>query len=701
MIEPLGNLSLSGAVLAAAGATLVSVIAGRHATPQGAHLWMRTARWLFVLIGLFLSAAVGLLLTALLTDQFRFEYVASYSERSMLGGYKFAALWAGQAGSLLLWGWLLAILSMTAVFGWRRLEGREYAIGHAVLALVCGFFAAVLLFAANPFQLVTGLEPFDGRGLNPQLQDLSMIIHPPLLFLGYAGFTMPFAILLGVLIVRPQENRWLASIRRWVLFSWVFLGAGILMGAWWAYIELGWGGYWAWDPVENASLLPWLTSTALLHSMFVQQHRGMFKIWNASLIASTFLLCIFGTYITRSGVIDSVHAFAESLIGVFFLVFLLTATLLAVGLMIWRRRELAPPKPIEGLISREGAILGANVLLTVMTMVTLIGTIFPLIGPLVGADGVTVKAPFYNRVVAPMGIGLVGLMALAPVLAFGQQAAQRIAHNLRWPAVGVLIVTSLVAFFLTFNIWALLCVAIVALGTGAVVVDFIRSVGARQRSTGEGLLPAMARLIDRDHRRYGGQIAHLGLMLIVVGVAGSSLFSTESTHTLKPGDTFEEAGFTMRFNTLNETRGENFSAVQASIDLVDAAGVSETITPQVRFYDKWSEQPNAEIALRSTLTEDLYISLAGWESGGHAGGIVAAIQVRVNPVVIWIWFGGIVMVVGGCFCMLPKLLPQARAETRVGASVGREQRPPEAHGGSPTDPQSLPATPRSSVEVPV
>ncbi len=654
MIETLGNLSLSGATLAAASAMLASIVAARRGGQQASVPWMRAARWLLVLVALLFSVAAGLLLTALQTDDFRFAYVVDYSERAMLGGYKFAALWAGQAGSLLLWGWLLSVLGAIAVFGWRRLPGREHAMAHACLALVCGFFATLLLFSANPFALTEGGPTADGRGLNPQLQDLAMIIHPPLLFLGYAGFTMPFAMLVGVLIAKPGDSKWIASIRRWVLFSWIFLGAGILMGAWWAYIELGWGGYWAWDPVENASLLPWLTSTALLHSMFVQQHRGMFKIWNASLVATTFLLCIFGTYITRSGVIDSVHAFAASLIGVFFLVFLLGTTALSIGLILWRRKALAPPRPIEGLVSREGAILAANVLLTIMMMVTLIGTIFPLIGPLVGAAGVTVKAPFYNRVVAPMGIALVGLMSMAPILAFGQQAASKILRSLRWPAVAGLVVTGLVAVTITHNIWALLCVAIVTVGTAAVIVDFARSVGARRRSTGESLGRAVIRLIDRDHRRYGGQLAHLGLMMIVVGVAGSSLFGVESTHKVTPGTSFDAAGFTLRFDGIKDLRGPNYSAVQASVQLVDPSGRTETITPQVRFYDKWSEQPNAEIALRSTWTEDLYISLAGWE----AGGTVAAIAVHVNPVVVWIWLGGIVMVLGGVFCMLPRVVPQ-------------------------------------------
>ncbi|MCA9285952.1 MAG: heme lyase CcmF/NrfE family subunit [Phycisphaerales bacterium] len=658
MIELIGNLSLAAAVLVAA-ATVIASIGAAALGPVAGAPWLRGSRWLVASLAVFVTVAAAMLLTALMTHDFRFTYVAAYTERALPVGFTFAALWAGQEGSLLLWAWLLSMLCLMATMGWRRLVGTEVAVAHAVLAVVCGFFAVILLFAANPFQMFDGPPPLDGRGLNPQLQDLAMIIHPPLLFTGYAGFTMPFAMLVGVLIAGPRDNRWLSHIRRWILFSWMFLGAGIVMGAWWAYIELGWGGYWAWDPVENASLLPWLTSTALLHSIVVQQHRGMFRIWNASLVALTFLLCLFGTYITRSGVIDSVHAFAASLLGVFFLVFLLLMTALAVGLIVWRRRKLAPDRPLEALVSREGAFLAGNVLLTIMMLVTLVGTIFPLLGQLVGHEGVTVKAPFYNRVVAPMAILLVGLMAVGPVLAFGVQAARKIAVNLRIPAAAVVVVTGGTLLLLTGNVWALLCVAIVTLGTSSVLLDFVKSFSARRRSTGEGVLAATVNLIDTNHRRYGGQLAHLGVMMIVIGVAGSSLFSRETLHRVVPGQTFEVDGYRGTFLGLTDIRGSNYSAVQASVELTDSSGDTRVATPEVRFYDTWPEQPNTEVALRSTWLEDTYVTLAGWEGGGRN----AAIQVRVNPLVLWIWIGGIVMVAGGLFCLLPRQLLWPRAVT--------------------------------------
>jgi cytochrome c-type biogenesis protein CcmF len=397
----------------------------------------------------------------------------------------------------------------------------------------------------------------------------------------------------------------------------------------------------------------------------VQQQRGMFKRWNVSLIFLTFILCIFGTYLTRSGVIDSVHAYAGSRLGAFFLVFLVLLALTSLGLFAWRYRALAPEHELEGLISREGAFLLGNVLLLIMMATTLTGTIFPLLSAPFAQDPITVKPPFYNRVVAPMGILLVGLMTLGPVLAFGRAAAGKIARSLVAPGAGALVVTALVAFTLTTNGWALACVALTALGTLTVIVDFGRCVSARRRSTGEGPARAAIRLIDRDHRRYGGQLAHLGVMMVVIGVAGSSLFGFDQTFRLQPGETVEVGRYRVTFEGLDEVREVNFTAMQAGVTLADAGGELVALRPQRRFYDTWKDDPNTEVAILSSWREDVYVSLAGWESGGA----VTAIQVRINPLVLWIWIGGIVMTLGAVLSMLPPLLPRtARARAPVPAS---------------------------------
>ncbi len=652
IVNAVGNLSLCAAILIAAAGVLASVIAVRFKSEKA----MRWTRWSIGLVALMMTIASAALLTAILTNNFQFSYVAGYSERALPLGYKIAAFWAGQEGSLLLWGWILAILCFMAAIGFRKQKGADQAITLATMVIVCGFFAVLLLFEANPFVFAEGAVAADGRGLNPMLQDPGMIIHPPLLFIGYAGFTIPFAVMIGVLIAGRTDNHWLALIRKWLLISWMFLGAGIVLGAWWAYVELGWGGYWAWDPVENASLLPWLTATALMHSIMAQQHRGMFKIWNVSLIAMSFILCIFGTYLTRSNVIESVHAFGGSRLGTFFLVFIILCSVVSVGLIAWRAKSLKAEHEMEGLISREGAFLMGNVLLTLMMLTTLIGTIFPILSGLVMTESVTVKPEFYNRIVAPMAILIVGLMALGPVLAFGKSAALRIGRNLIVPAIAAAIVTITAWVMGTNNLWALVCVAIATLGTFAVIVDFLRSVSARHRSTGEGWVTASIILIDKDHRRYGGQLTHLGIMLLVVGVAASSVFSVKQRFRLEPGQTVSIGDYELTLRSLDIVNDVNFTALQGTMELKVANGTTLAFYPQRRLYNAWKDQPNTEVAIHSTLLEDVYISILGSDLDNN----IAAFEVKINPLVSWIWLGGIVVTIGAIFCVLPRLLPNLK-----------------------------------------
>ena len=650
MTIEIGALSLIGALAAA----LAAAVTGWLAAARPGTRWMEACRWsLFSAAGFTLIAAISLT-SAFVHDRFALDYVARYSERAMPVGYKIAAVWAGQEGSLLLWALILSAMCAAAVAAWQRRTGREFAIAMTVMAAVNGLFSALLVFIADPFAPVKAAHaPLDGNGLNPMLQDPSMILHPPLLFTGYAGFTVPFAMLIGVLIAGRRDSLWLGLIRRWLLVSWLFLTAGIVLGAWWAYVELGWGGYWAWDPVENASLLPWLTSTALLHSIIVQQQRGMFRFWNAGLIAASFILCIFGTYLTRSGVIDSVHAFAGGALGTVFLGFLIACLVASAGLIVWRRSLLAPEHRLEALISREGAILLGNVLFTTMMVTTLLGTTFPILSRLFSSQAITIGPAFYNRVVAPMALVIVAVMAVSPVLVLGRAAAARIARALAGPAALTAALTIAVAIVFTANVWALLCTAICALGTFAVIVDFAHSVSARRRNTGEGVVRASFVLIDRDHRRYGGRTAHLGAMLLVIGVVGSSLFNTEQTHQLVAGQSVGVDGMTITLVSLDERRQDNFTAVEATVALTDRDGRTYTLRPQRRFYDAWADQPNSEVAILTTWREDVYLSLAGWS----AGGAVTAIQVKVNPLVAWIWIGGIAMVLGCSFSALPRVSP--------------------------------------------
>jgi len=650
MTEIIGNLSLGLAVLLAAGAFVGALAAGKFESPQ----LLRLTRRLIGGVAALLTAASGALIAALLNNEFSNAYVASYTERALPFGYKLAAFWAGQEGSLLLWAWLLAVMAVIFAIVRRRDTGLFAAGALAPVAAILLFFSMLMLFAANPFRPAE-VVPADGHGLNPMLQDPAMIAHPPMLFLGYAGYAFPFALMIGALVAGRKDNDWLAALRPWAIVSWLFLSIGILLGAQWAYVELGWGGYWAWDPVENASLLPWLTGTALLHSIMVQQHRGMFRKWNAFLIAVTFVLCVFGSYLTRSGVIQSVHAFGQSIIGTFFLAFLAVLAIVSAAVIAWRWPLLKPDRGLEGLVGREGFFLATNVLLLGMTLITLIGTIFPIISRVIASQEVTVGPPFYNKVVAPLGLLLVGLMAVGPLLSYGADAAKKLAKSIVIPAIlAGLVVTGLWVWQGVHNGWALLAGAIATLGIAAVLIDLFKGLRRRVSETGEKPAVALVKLIDSTHRRYGGQTVHIGILMIALGVIGSSLFAVSDTPQLRPGESATVGGQKITFVKLDEKRFANYTAVEAEVILTTPAGKTSTLRPQRRFYDK-SEQPNSEVAIESQLRRDVYVNLAGWEGGGA----VTAIQVIVNPLVSLLWTGGLVLSIGGVFCLLPRFFRDA------------------------------------------
>lgn len=661
MIEPIGTYSLSLAVVAAAGGVLAAIMAFRFDS-HAALVWAR--RLMLAGAGL-TTLACGALMAAIINNHFEFTYVANYSERALPIGYKIAAFWAGQAGSLLLWAWILAAMTAVLINQQRKQRGNETAITLAVMGVVNAFFAALILFAANPFitQLLPGAAAVDGHGLNPMLQDPGMIAHPPTLFIGYAGFTVPFAMLIGALVAGRKDDAWILATRKWLLFAWLFLSVGIVLGAQWAYIELGWGGYWAWDPVENASLLPWLTSTALLHSIMVQQYRKSFRLWNACLIAGSFLLCIFGTYLTRSGVIQSVHTFPESPIGRFFLAFMGVCLVVTVILLIARKPYRLSDTALEIGFNREGAFLATNILLVLMTATVLIGTIYPLISVFFTGQPVSVGPPFYNKVVLPMALALLALMAMGPALSYGPSDAKRLFMRLRLPLAGAVAAMGVAWVMGLREPWSLAVTAIAALGIVNVFNDMLVTWWKIVRATKAKPISAMARMIDDNHRRYGGQLVHLGMMMLMVGVAGSSIYNAKTTVQLKPGESATFAGYTMTLEKLGEERRGNYTAVQATVHLANKDGATDTLLPEVRYYDK-TEQPNTQVALQMGLRRDLYVTLAGWEQNGS----VVALQAIINPLVSWIWIGGIVLAVGTIFAMTPKLLQQRTQPQTVPAS---------------------------------
>jgi cytochrome c-type biogenesis protein CcmF len=676
MTETIGNYSLTAAVLVAAVALLATIAAGRFESKKALLL---AKLGIAAMAGLFAVASLALI-DALVHSDFSIAYVGRFTERALPVGYKLAAFWAGQEGSLLLWALLLATLCTIAVFTLNRdtglrpvLEASEHqsdrnsktpstgqrpvsqagisqsAVTVAVLAVVCAFFACLMLYAANPFALATE-QITDGHGLNPMLQDPGMIAHPPTLFFGYAGFTIPFAMMVAALASGRRDDKWIDGIRRWTLVSWLFLTVGILLGAQWAYVELGWGGYWAWDPVENASLLPWLTATALMHSMTIQQHRGMFRGWNALLIAATFVLCIFGTYLTRSGLVDSVHTFGESLVGTFFLGFLALTIVFSLALLIVRRKLLRGEQKLEALVSREGAFLATNVLLLIMTAATLIGTIFPAISGAITGTRTTLGQPFYNKVVGPMAMVLIALMSIGPMLGFGKEAARKLTRAILAPAAVAAVAATWLALRGIHNAWALAAAFIVTTTAAAILFSLLRATIERVRENGENPLLALVRLIDANHRRYGGQIVHVGIAMILVGVVGSSLFNTKRDVPLTAGETAQVGRYTLKLQSVAMADGPNYRGLRATITLTDANHTT-TLTPERRRYEK-AENANSVVAIESNWREDLYVNLADWSDDGKT----AVVEAIVNPLVSWIWTGGYVLLAGTLVSLSPRLM---------------------------------------------
>ncbi len=670
----LGANSIALSLLAAVAALFAAVMAGR----RGDERWLNVGRWSLAAFAVLLGLASLALLNALYYSDFRVAYVASYTERALPAGYRLAAFWAGQEGSLLLWAGILAVMNLVAVRHWQREGLTERATLMGVLALVSAGFAALLMFAADPFRLLPS-APADGYGLNPLLQDWAMLLHPPTLFLGYAGYTIPLAMLIAVLVAGRSDNRWLSIARPWLLFSWLLLGIGILIGALWAYVELGWGGYWAWDPVENVSLLPWLTGTALLHSIIIQQRRGMFKKWNAWLIFATFLLCIFGTFLTRSGIVESVHTFGSSkiselvialfsigsidpreLIAPLIMAFLAAATVAGAAVLVWRRRLLASEHKLEDMVSREGAFLALNFLMVLATAIVLVATIFPVISSSVAQESVRLGEPFYNRVVVPVLLVAIALMAVAPLVGPARRMKEKLATALPRPLIGAALATGLALLAGLSNPWALLCVFIGVLAVLLLATDLIQAARLQQRQNPEPLGRAMLGVMDANHRRYGGHLVHLGVILMMAGVAGSSLFNEKYELQLAPGQQKQAGEYTVSIERLREVRQGHYTAVETTVSVRDGRDRTVQLVPQTRFYDK-AEKPYGEIALHSTPVKDIYITLAGWEEGGRR----VALQILINPLTMWIWIGSVVLCLGATLGLLPPLLRRAKAHPAV------------------------------------
>jgi cytochrome c-type biogenesis protein CcmF len=616
------------------------------------------------------TTAIAVLAYLFITDDFSIKYVADHSQTTMPVYFKVSAIWGGQEGSLLFWGWLLTLYSALVVIqNWRKHSSLMPYV-TAVLMGTSAFFTAMHLFAVNPFHLsavampngTTGLwSPRDGAGLNPLLQDALMVIHPPMLYLGFVGFVVPYAFAMGAMISRQLGDTWIRTTRRWTMVAWFFLGTGILLGGNWAYHELGWGGFWAWDPVENASLMPWLIGTAFLHSVMVQEKKGMLKVWNIVLVTMAYIMSVFGTFLTRSGLVSSVHAFAQSSIGGYFLAFIVVALSGSLYFLLDRLPYLKPENQMESIVSRESSFLFNNLVLLLACFAVFWGTMFPKLSELVVKDQITVGPPFFNRVNVPIAIFLMFLTGVGPLLAWRKASINSLKRNFFWPAL-IALASGVPLYRLGVNQfypWMALVMAIFVAST--IVREFTKGARARARSTGENFAEAVVNLTLRNTRRYGGYIVHFGFVLLFLGWSGQA-FKSETQFEAGIGDAFPFKQYVLRVDDLGIDNAPNYSAQRATVSLFENERKVAIMYPQRRVY-KPSEQPTTEVSIRGTLREDLYLVFAGATPDGKK----AILQAFLNPLVAWVWIGGVVLGLGTLIALLPnkKTTASRRSQARV------------------------------------
>src|SRR5213594_1802697 len=527
----LGHLSLWLAFLVGLWGAITGFVGGAQHRPD---LQQSARNATFALFGALLVAVISLEI-AIFRHDFSLEYVAAYTSRNLPTFYLWSALYAGQKGSLLFWATVLSFFAMLVQV---MTSGRHRVYLPFVAAVTCTvatFFITVMLFAANPFERLA-FVPLDGRGMNLQLQNPGMVFHPPMLYLGYISITIPFAFAIAALLTKKLDSDWLVAVRKWTLVSWLFLSIGLILGMWWAYVELGWGGYWAWDPVENAALLPWLVMTAFLHSVMIQEKRGMLKKWNLALILGAWLLSIFGTFITRSGVISSVHSFTQSSVGYFFLGFLLVAAIASAILYVNRLPLLEAEATLESMVSREASFLFNNLLLIGIAFSVLWGTLFPILSEAVKGTKITVGPPFFNQVNIPLGLALLAMTGIGPLIAWRRASIPNLQRQFAAPvASGVLMLLALLVAGMR-DLGAVMAFSIGGFVLGTVVQEFARGARARHRQYGEPIPVALVQLLSRNRRRYGGYIVHVAIVLLFVAFAGMA-FKTETQATLRPGET--------------------------------------------------------------------------------------------------------------------------------------------------------------------
>ena len=623
-----------------------------------------------------LCCAAFALVWAALTDDFSVEYIRAHSNIALNPAYKFAAMWSGQEGSLLLWAWLLGAYGFVVRMR-HRVDVRLSAFASVILAAIQVFFLLLLVVAAPPFSIAPGPVAADGAGLNVLLQYPEMVIHPPMLYLGYVGFSVPFAFALGALMMRYPGEKWIHITRRWTMVTWLFLTCGIFLGAHWAYSVLGWGGYWGWDPVENASLMPWLTGTAFLHSVMMQEKRGMMKSWNVWLIFSTFLLTILGTLLTRSGIISSVHAFAESSIGAWFYTFIVIAFLVCLITFLLRRDHLKSENKLESLVSRESSFLFNNMILLAACLTVLFGTLFPLLSEAVTGSKVTTGAAYYNRVNIPIGLFLLFLTGIGPLLAWRSTTLRSIRRNFVLPSIAMAAtaVGLTIAGLRPWNdgddmestFFSLIAVTLAAGVITAIVEEFTRGARVVRTQTGKNPLASAVLLTRRNTRRYGGYIIHFGIVVLFIGIAGGA-FNQAREMEMSYGDTLSIGPYRLINAGNTQDSKPEYDTDYARLDVYKNGKYIKQLSPEKRTYFAGTdhEQASTIVALHSTAEADLYTVFEGRNPDSG----IPIIKVFLNPLIAWIWIGVLIVVAGTFIALIPNLVrspAQVRQEDSVAA----------------------------------
>ncbi|HEY2151690.1 MAG TPA: cytochrome c-type biogenesis CcmF C-terminal domain-containing protein [Vicinamibacterales bacterium] len=706
----LGSFLLLTTFVVCAYAAVISVVGARRRSRR----LVESGIGAFHLVCALMTAASAVIINAFLTGDYSIKYVQHYSDSVQPLFYRITSYWGGLDGSIMFWVFLLSIFGSIAVYVNRESHRELIPYVVATISSVQMFFLFVMVAHKNPFTTFLSVAPTDGQGLSPLLQNPYMAIHPPSLYTGFVGMTIPFAFGIAALVTGNLDDSWLRAVRRWTMFAWLFLSFGLFLGMIWAYEELGWGGYWAWDPVENAALLPWFTATAFLHSVMVQERRSMLRVWNVVLVIVTFFLTIFGTFMTRSGVVQSVHAFGDDpVLAHLFIGFMITVLVVSFGLVIWRLPLLRARNELDSWMSREAAFLVNNWILLFSALFVLFATMFPTLSEAVTGNRLTVAAPFFVKWMVPIGFVLLFLTGVGPLLAWRKSTFSNLRFQFLWPVTAGIVTAGALAAA-GMRVWASgLCFALCAMVVTTIGQEFVRGGNVRRRNTGTDFFTALVGLVGRNKRRYGGYIAHLGFVLICLGFAGNG-FKKDETVLLKPGQQTSVGKYTLRNESIKISDDGQKQMTTAYISVFVDGKQVDTLYPAKWAYRKHEQEPTTEVAIRRTLAEDLYLVLAFQPS--DLATQTATLTIVINPLVDWIWLGFGVLALGTGIALLPeRAYSFALAKSPISAaaattaltlllaaalspSLAAQTAMPVPHGMGTVDPEQVNAAPRTPLE---